>query len=81
VTDSLFLQQAFDKPWAPTLPDDFVVAPDEIRQVGQSLLERRRSGKQKQPHRAGMIVPEFGKISRPATLGKPSCRRKARPEG
>jgi hypothetical protein len=29
-----FLQQAFDcEPWAPTLPDDFVVVPNEIRQA------------------------------------------------
>jgi hypothetical protein len=43
---------------------------------------------EKQPRRAGMIVPTFGKNSRPAilgktlvkTLGKRSCQRKARPE-
>jgi hypothetical protein len=34
------LQLAFDcGPWAPTLPDDFVVVPNEIRQVGAKIGE------------------------------------------
>jgi hypothetical protein len=60
------LQLAFDsEPWAPTLPDDFVVVPNEIRQVAQNCWSGADQANKKQPRRAGMIVPKFGKNSRP----------------
>jgi hypothetical protein len=66
---------------APTLPDVFVVVPNEIRQVGQSLLERRRSGKQKTTTPSGNDYPELREKFPIRCTGKRSWQRKARPEG
>jgi hypothetical protein len=57
---SNFLQLVFDRePWAPTLPGDFVVVPDEIRQLSQRLSERCRSGKQKTTTPSGKLNPTY----------------------
>jgi hypothetical protein len=42
-----------------TLPDDFVVVPDEFGKLSQRLVERRRSDKQKTTPWCGNDCPEI----------------------
>jgi hypothetical protein len=72
-----FLQLAFDcEPWAPTLPDGFVVIPNEFRKLPERLEAQCRSGNKKQPRRAGNLALNVGKNSRLVKLdGRPTPRK------
>jgi hypothetical protein len=55
-----FLQQAFDcEPWDPPFPTISSLSPTNFGKLVRSLLERRRSGKQKIQAPSGNDCPEI----------------------